>query len=95
MLLTQNIGKYNKINVNNKRAGAFSQLENGAQHIRQVSFRLKKKTISKKMARSQWHGAADKVRVRIEMLSILISLSFFEFSFLFYFLISLYHFAFN
>lgn len=53
-----------QINLNNKRAGAFSQLENGAQHIRQVSFRLKKKTISKKMARSQWHGAADKVRVR-------------------------------
>lgn len=60
----------NKINLNNKRAGAFSQLENGAQHIRQVSFRLKKKTISKKMARSQWHGAADKVRVRVETLSI-------------------------
>ncbi len=55
-----------KIDLNNKRAGAFSQLENGAQHIRQVSFRIKKKTISKKMARSQWHGAADKVRVRMK-----------------------------
>lgn len=62
---------HNKINVNNKRAGAFSQLENGAQHIRQVSFRLKKKPVSKKMARSQWHGAADKVRVRIRKCSII------------------------
>lgn len=60
------VDTHNKINQNNKRAGAFAQLENGAQHIRQVSFRIKKKTISKKMARSQWHGAADKVRVRIK-----------------------------
>lgn len=52
-----------------KSGGAFIQLENGTQRsiTQQVSLRMKKQptTVRKKIARETWHGAADKVRVRI------------------------------
>lgn len=48
-----------------KRGGAFSQMENGNRVSRQVSIRLRKSVMKRKLPGEKWRSTANKVTVNI------------------------------
>lgn len=46
-----------------KRGGAFSQMENGSRVSRQVSIRLRKSVMKRKLPGEKWRSTANKVTV--------------------------------
>lgn len=48
-----------------RKSGAFGQLENGSRISRQVSIKLRKSVMKKKLATEKWRISAKKIKVRV------------------------------